>query len=170
MVHGSILRMGGQIHVESEPGKGTVFHLYLPQVFSELDFEPAALERVSGEGISVIVVDDMADFNDLLAINLKSHDYQVTTFSDAFEALEYFRVDGGNADIVIVDYMMPFINGKDFTRQLHEMRPDLPVVLLTGYTSDVTKENAQEHGFCAIFTKPIEVDRLSNALFTLARR
>ncbi len=170
MVHGSILRMGGQIHVESEPGKGTVFHIYLPQVFSEPDFEPAAFERVSGEGISVIVVDDMADFNDLLAINLKSHDYQVTTFSDAFEALEYFRADGGRADIVVVDYMMPFINGKDFTRQLHEMRPDLPVVLLTGYTSEITKENAREHGFCAIFTKPIEVDRLSNALFTLARR
>lgn len=170
MVRNSVLRTGGQIHVQSEPQQGTVFDIYLPQILCESIIEPVAFERASGKGISVIIVDDMVDFNDLLAINLQNHHYKVTKFSDAIEALDYFRVNGRIADIVIVDYMMPMINGVDFTRELHAMHPDLPVVLLSGYSCGITKENAHEYGFCDIFTKPIKVEHLSRALVPLARR
>ena len=168
MVHGSILRSGGQIHVESTPGQGTVFELYWPE--GPLDAVPAPTQeaRVSGKGITVMVIDDLTDFTDLLSMNLQNYGYTVKPFSEVESALAYFKDKGHEVNIAVVDYMMPRMNGREVAKALHHSRPDLPVVLLSGYASGITNESAQEHGFCALFEKPVAIDRLTRELARLA--
>lgn len=170
MVHRSVLRAGGQVHVQSVPGDGTVFDVYWPEAPAEALPEPVEYERVSGSGISVLVVDDLADFNALLAINLRNHGYAVTAFSEVVEALDHFRCHPDAFNIAVVDYMMPKMNGKELARRLHELQPDLPVILLSGYATGISTENAEKNGFCAMFDKPVEIERLSRDLARLARR
>ena len=170
MVHRSVLRAGGQVHVQSVPQNGSEFDVYWPEAPREALPEPVSHERVSGKGISVLLIDDLADFNDLLAINLRNHGYTVKAFCEPAEALDYFRNCPDEFHIAVVDYMMPKMNGKEVARRLHELRPDLPIILLSGYASGITVENAEENGFCALFDKPVEIDKLSRDLARLARR
>lgn len=171
MVHGTVLNSGGQIQVESEPGRGTSIEIYWPQAAPGTAIrEDSRHEAVSGDGISVMVIDDMADFKDLLALNLKSHGFKVTAFEDAAEALCKFAEDPTVTDVVVVDYMMPGMNGEQLAREMHALRPDLPVILLSGYASGITNENAREHGFCAMFDKPLEMSKLSRLLVQMVPR
>ncbi len=170
MLHGSVLRCGGRIHVESTPGKGTVFNIYWPQCPEKTIPVPTTLERVSGEGVSVVIIDDRPDFNEVLAINLHNHDYEVTTFVEPADALDFLKEHDRRVNIVIVDYMMPEMNGEEFAQAVHEIQPELPIILLTGFEGDVSEENASEHGFCTVFEKPVEIERLSHALRQHARR
>ena len=165
MVHGSVLNAGGQIHVESAPGKGTTIDVYWPQAATgAVVGVESRHEAASGEGISVMIVDDMEDFKELLALNLKSHGFRVLAFEDAAEALAKFSEDPAVADIAVVDFMMPGMNGEELAWAMHTIRPELPVILLSGYASGITNDNAREHGFCAMFEKPVEMSKLSRQL------
>lgn len=171
MVHGSVLRLGGQIDVESAPGRGTRIDLYWPQadpgtvVPVESSHDP-----VSGNGISVLVVDDMIDFLELLTLNLGYHGFKVNSFETAGEALQFFTENPDDTDIAVVDFMMPGMNGREVAQALHEIRPGLPVVLLSGYACGIRSENASENGFCAVFEKPLEMAKLTRTLVQLAPR
>ena len=170
MIYGSVTRMGGQIQVFSTPGKGSVFDIYFPEAPTESVPEVTKPERISGDGISVLLIDDIDDFAELLRLNLQNHGYRVSAFSEATEAVAFFKNNPMAIDVAVVDYMMPHMNGKQVAEALHEQRSDLPVLLLTGYAGDITSENAHLHGFGAICEKPVEIDHLSRALADLVRR
>lgn len=170
MVHGSVLRSGGQIDVSSTPGQGSTFDIYWPEAPPEALSEPETHERVSGKGITVLVIDDLSDFNDLLAMNLSNRGYVVRAFSEVMEALDYFKENAPAIDVAVVDYMMPGMNGKELAEVMHAVRPDLPVILLSGYASGITNINAHEHGFAAMLDKPVEIEELSRDLAKLAAR
>lgn len=169
MVHGSVLRAGGQIQVESAPGKGTEISLYLPMAEETAQgIEEVSLEMpVSGKGISVMVVDDMADFSDLLTMNLEYFGFEVCSFSDPEEAMAFFSANPDRIKIAVLDYMMPGMNGKDLGMALKNIRPGLPMVLLSGYACGITNENARDFGFNAMFDKPVEISTLARMLANL---
>lgn len=169
MVHGSVLRAGGQIQVESAPGKGTEISLYLPVAKETAQgIEEVTLEMpVSGKGIPVMVVDDMADFSDLLTMNLEYFGFEVCSFSDPEEAIAFFSDNPDRIKVAVLDYMMPGMNGKDLGAALKNIRPGLPLVLLSGYACGITNENARDFGFNAMFDKPVEISTLARMLANL---
>jgi PAS domain S-box-containing protein len=169
MVHRSVLRAGGQIQVESAPGKGTEISLYLPAAEETArGIEEASLEMpVSGRGITVMVVDDMADFSDLLTMNLEYFGFEVCSFSDPEEAMAFFSDNPDMVKVAVLDYMMPGMNGKDLGAALKNIRPGLPLVLLSGYACGITNENARDFGFSAMFDKPVEISTLARMLASL---
>ena len=172
MVHGSVLRAGGQIQVESAPGKGTEISLYLPAAEETArGIEEASLEMpVSGRGITVMVVDDMADFSDLLTMNLEYFGFEVCSFSDPEEAMAFFSDNPDMVKVAVLDYMMPGMNGKDLGAALKNIRPGLPLVLLSGYACGITNENARDFGFSAMFDKPVEISTLARVLADLVSK
>lgn len=164
MVHGSIMRSGGAINVTSTPGEGTRFDLYWPKHICEATESIAEGDTPQGNGRRVLLVDDMADFKDLIEMNLAVHGFKTSGFTDTESALDYFRKNSQIIDIAVVDYMMPGMNGGCFAERLHEITPELPIVLLSGYSCGITEENAAEHGFSAVISKPVETSRLIRVL------
>lgn len=164
MVHGSIMRSGGAIEVISTPGKGSRFDLYWPKLVDEAPKKEQEIDIPDGKGRTVLVVDDMEDFKDLVEMNLTAHGFKTVGFADTETALDYFRSNSDKVDIALVDYMMPGMNGAYLAECLHETNPDLPIVLVSGYSCTVTEENAAEYGFAAALSKPVETAHLVRVL------
>jgi len=171
MVHGSVLRLGGQIDVQSEPGRGTRIDLYWPRAEEGTIMpEQSRHEPVQGRGISVLIIDDLADFVELLKLNLEYYGFSVIAFEDSKAAFAYFKKDPAATDVVVVDFMMPGMNGEELAQEMHALRPDLPIVLLSGYSSGIKSENAGHHGFCGMFEKPVEMAKLTQLLVRVVAR
>lgn len=171
MVHGSVLRLGGQIDVQSEPGRGTRIDLYWPRAEEGTIIpEQSRHEPVQGRGISVLIIDDLADFVELLKLNLEYYGFRVIAFEDSKAAFAYFKKDPAATDVVVVDFMMPGMNGEELAQEMHALRPDLPIVLLSGYSSGIKSENAGHHGFCGMFEKPVEMAKLTQLLVRVVAR
>lgn len=169
MVHGSILRAGGHIQVESAVNRGTEICIYLPLSAKTVrPIEKSVPEiPVSGRGISVMVVDDMADFSDLLTMNLEFFGFEVYPFTNPEEAMAYFSENPDTINVAVLDYMMPGMNGRSLGMALKDIRPELPLVLLSGYACGITDENATDFGFSAMFDKPVEISSLARVLADL---
>jgi PAS domain S-box-containing protein len=164
MIHGSVMQSGGAIEVTSTPGKGSRFDLYWPRLACEPQQEPSVIDIPDGGGRTVLVVDDMVDFKELLEVNLTAHGFKAEGFTEVYTALDFFKGNSDTIDIALVDYMMPGMNGGELAERLHEIKPGLPVIMLSGYSSDVTEENAAMHGFEAVISKPVETAHLINTI------
>ena len=160
MIHGSVMQSGGAIEVTSAPGKGSRFDLYWPRLTCEPKQEPRTIDIPDGGGKTVLVVDDMVDFKELLEVNLTAHGFTTEGFTEVFTALDFFQDNSDAIDIALVDYMMPGMNGSELAGRLHEIKPGLPIVMLSGYSCNVTDENAAEYGFAAVISKPVETSHL----------
>ena len=164
MVHGSVMRSGGAIEVTSAPGEGSQFNIYWPKLVYESQEEVKQIDIPDGNGRMVLVVDDMVDFKELVEVSLTVHGFRTVGFADTTKALDFFQENSDSVDIALVDYMMPGMNGSELAARLHEIRPYLPVVLVSGYSCSVTEENATAYGFAAAISKPIETARLIQTL------
>lgn len=170
MVHGSVTRFGGGVDVHSKPGQGARFDVYWPIVARETPQQEEPVEILFGEGRCVLVVDDVEDFSVLTELNLVNHGFQVKAMSNPYEAVAYYQAHEEEIEAVITDYMMPEMNGRELALAIHDIRPNLPVVLLTGYASGITEENAHEHGFSLVLRKPVSSDLLASSLIHLIPR
>ncbi len=160
-VHGIVHRHGGHIVVATAPSKGASFRVLLPALACDAATDAAqpiiphgTLPRATLSG-HVAVVDDEAPvaafMNDLLA----EWGLAVTTFVDAPAALG--EIAAGRAfDLVISDQTMPGMTGLDFARAAHELQPDVPIVLYTGYGEGLTPADIERAGVVALLRKPVE--------------
>ena len=164
MVHGSVMRSGGAITVTTILGEGSQFDIFWPRLDYKPEEEKKSMEIPDGAGQTILVVDDMVDFKELMEANLIVHGFNPVGFTDAIEALAYFQNNSENIDIALVDYMMPGMNGSDFTACLHDVKPGLPVVLVSGYSCSVNKDNATEYGFAAAVSKPVDSAQLIHTI------
>ncbi len=167
MVHGSVTRFGGAVDVSSSPGLGTHFDVYWPRIEYTPVEEKSAEAIPCGDGRHVLIVDDMEDFNALTELNLVNYGFKVTPFANPREAVAFFTHNAALVDVVITDYMMPEMNGVELAGAMRRIRPDMPIVLLTGYASGITKENADTHGFNLVVRKPAASDALACGLLAL---
>lgn len=153
VVHGIVMSHGGGLHVETEPGKGTRFDLYFPRtdVFAEAEIEgpPAAhgSERV-------LFIDDEEQLAALGKQMLGRLGYQVTTMTSSEEAVRRFSEAPGDWDIVITDQTMPRLTGLDVVRIVREERPDLPVIITTGFSESISSDTVAREGIDALVMKP----------------
>jgi CheY-like chemotaxis protein len=137
MVHGLASQLGGTLTLSSRPGEGTRADLWLPSaVEKSASAERASLvDRAIPEipSLSILLVDDEDLVRDATAEMLRELGHSVVTASGAEDALA--RLSSGlEADLVITDYMMPRMDGSEFAARIRETRPDLPVLVITGYS------------------------------------
>jgi PAS domain S-box-containing protein len=164
VVHGIVINMQGIITVESELGKGSAFHLYLPlleQTMEQKTPESAPLPRGSER---ILFVDDEPDIITMINQMLSQLGYQTTLCDRSSDALEMFREDPGRFDMLITDQIMPGMTGLELTRELRRIRPDLPVILCTGYSKTVSEEDVADAGVRDMLMKPIALRHLAESI------
>jgi CheY-like chemotaxis protein/anti-sigma regulatory factor (Ser/Thr protein kinase) len=162
-VHGFAHQAGGLVKVESELGKGTKVTILLPREHSGPLAERHNVPEVSGSG-TVLLVEDNPDVASVSATLLEQLGYTVRRVADAEAALR--EIERNNVDMVFSDIVMPGkIDGLTLARRLREMRPDLPILLATGYSEAA----ADVRGDFPILRKPYEIHQLSQAIAKLPR-
>jgi PAS domain S-box-containing protein len=161
VVHGIVSRCHGAVTVESEPGRGTTFEIHLPLAEqSTPTTHPPAEPLLVGTG-RILVVDDEPLVAAMVVDQLRELGYQATSRANGPEALEAFAADPGAIDLVVTDMTMPGMTGDVLARRLKELRPDLPVVLCTGYSDKISAETARAQGIDEFGMKPIAMTELS---------
>ena len=165
VVHGIMKSHDGAVTVYSEPGKGTAFHLYFPAASGEVPAAPdAAAPAPRGHGERVLYVDDEEPLVYLTMQVLGRLGYDVTGFVEAEAALKAFLAEPDRFDVVITDLSMPRMSGRDLAARILEVRPDLPVILATGYIRPQDTESARRLGIRDLILKPNTVDDLGPIL------
>jgi PAS domain S-box-containing protein len=163
IVHGIIKSHDGFISCFSRSGEGSVFHVFLP-VLSQAEGEMAAFDQpLVGGSERILFVDDEEVLCQMARIMLERLGYQVTVETDSLAASLLFGKHPDAFDLVITDQTMPELTGIDLARSMLMQRPDLPIILCTGYSTQVSEESAREIGVRAFALKPLakrEVARL----------
>ena len=160
VVHGIVDNHGGMISVESTPGKGTAFNIYFPVV--EKAF--AATKDITTPQYKgdehILFVDDEEGLVELAAEMLQLYGYTVTCKTSSKKALEAFRTAPDNFNLVITDQTMPDISGVELSKELLKIKPDIPIILCTGYSAKISEEMAERIGIADYFLKPFDTDKL----------
>ncbi|MGD9096899.1 MAG: response regulator, partial [Desulfobacterales bacterium] len=158
VVHGIISSHGGAITVESEIGKGTTFHVIFPkrnQISTE-DKPAATAAPARQEGTErILFVDDEPALIDIGKEILASLGYRVTSCTASDDALSRFKEDPERFDLVITDLTMPKMTGDLLAQELMRIRPDIPVILFTGYSDLVSRERFNQLGIRDCLMKPL---------------
>ena len=163
----------GSIEVESRPGEGSAFSVYFPAI--EVPAQAVAIAGappeaapIQGSGKHILYVDDEEGLVYLIKRLLERQGYRVSGFTDPEEALAAVRADPGGFDLVVTDYNMPGMSGLGVAQALKEMRPDLPVLLASGYITEELRAKAPVAGIRELIYKPNTVDELCAAVARFA--
>ena len=164
VVHGIVKRHDGGIRVESEFGKGTVFEIYFPALVEMIEEEKELDGEIKGGSERILFVDDEASIVKLNHQRLESLGYRVKSTTRPLEALEWFRADPDQFDVIITDMTMPKMVGDKLTKEILAIRPDMPVIICTGYSERISADNAEALGARKYIEKPIEIRELAASL------
>jgi CheY-like chemotaxis protein len=166
-VHGIVQNCGGDIQVESASGKGTVFRVYLPaqNVANRPPEKEAVYDAVAGRQETILVVDDEPQIARVMQLMLESLGYQVTAYTSSRDALRTFEATPRAFDMVITDMTMPELTGEELAQDVLKIRPNIPIVLCTGFNENMNEERARHLGIQRLVYKPI----VRNALAEVVR-
>ena len=164
LVHGIVLDHGAALELDSRPGSGTTFSVYLPASDGEPAQEPAPREAPQGHGETILVVDDEESLVHLAEEVLASLGYEPVGCLGAQQALRLFRAAPQRFDAVLTDVIMPEMSGVELLAELRRLRPQLPAILVSGYGGPDLKSAAQAAGAQAVLTKPLAAFELAQTL------
>lgn len=167
VVHGIVTDHGGAIVCESEVGVGTTFYVLFSPI-SERTFKPSEdlipqSKTVKGTE-HILLVDDEAPLVEIGERHLKKLGYSVTGITSSVEALKLFISNPSRFDLIITDQTMPEMTGTDLARELLEIRPEIPIILCTGYSSMVSKDEALAIGIREFIFKPVAQKDLDQSI------
>jgi CheY-like chemotaxis protein len=163
VVHGIMQNHEGAISVFSEPGEGTTFQLYFPaHTSSESSVEARKPSVPAGNGESILLVDDEEPIALLGKSILERLNYAVEAHTNVLEALESIRSAPERFDLVILDQTMPVMTGIDLAGRIRKIRPDLPMILTTGYAGQLKIEQLRAQGISEILLKPSTIQSLGS--------
>ena len=156
VVQGIVKKLKGLIHVYSEPGKGTEVHVYLSLAdrFSS-NLETSQTLPVSGGSENILLVDDEDTIVKLQRNILERLGYRVSVYTRSMEALEAFRKNPAFFDLIVTDMTMPVMTGARLAAEIRRIRPDIPVILCTGFSDQVNEEKCRSMGIQGYILKPI---------------
>jgi PAS domain S-box-containing protein len=165
VVHGILQAHEGAITVESVVGRGTTFALYFPGRTKDTALEETVAKNVpGGRGQTILLLDDEPALTTVLQSLLARLNYQVTTSNRARDAIGLCRENPARFDLVITDLTMPEMNGLEVARQIRALRPDMPVILTSGLSADLSREDLKAAGICELLKKPIGMNQLAEAV------
>lgn len=165
VVHGIVQSHDGHITVDSKLGVGTTLCLYFPAIEAERSDTPVTTHHLPhGSGQKILVVDDERALVIMFEKLLRRLNYEPTTMNDPREALKIFRNDSSQFDLLITDLTMPEINGRELARQVHELRPNLPILLASGFSAALSESDLKSVGIREILEKPVSLASLAKTL------
>jgi signal transduction histidine kinase/ActR/RegA family two-component response regulator len=157
--YGIIRRHGGEILIESEPGKGSTFILHLPTGYGEEEKEEKpALPAKETFPARILVINDEESVRDILSRMLRSKGHQVMVASNGEEGIEQFRSE--RFDLVFTDLGMPKMSGWEVGRAIKKMNPKIPIAMITGWGVELNREKMKESGIDLIVSKPFNFDQV----------
>jgi two-component system cell cycle sensor histidine kinase/response regulator CckA len=165
-VYGIVKQTGGFITVDSEPGKGTAFNIYLPRRRIEaveaapVEAAPAAARDVTGQD-TILLVEDEEAVRSFAARALRMRGYNVLEASGGEEALEIVKEQAGSIDLIITDVVMPNMDGPTMVRNVKILHPDLPVIFMSGYAEEAFRKNDQSSEDIHFLPKPFGLKQLA---------
>ncbi len=166
VVHGIVTAHQGVIRVYSEPAKGSTFFVYFPAVTSvAAPVRVADREAPSGQGQRILFVDDEGVLLFVGTMSLEQNGYKVTGLPNGEAALQELQLNPNAYDALLTDLSMPGMSGLQLAHEVRKLRPDLPVILTSGYVNPEDQAKADRLGIRAILTKPVNLKEL---LATLA--
>jgi PAS domain S-box-containing protein len=166
VIHGIVKSYDGDISVRSEPGEKTSFDVFLP-CFNERrteERETRLVQEIPGGTERILLVDDEIALADVGKQVLERLGYHVVGKSNAIEALESFRQDPKQFDLVISDLTMPHLTGFQLAEKIKQIKPDTPIILCSGFTSNATKKQIKDSGVSDFITKPINKKELARVV------
>ncbi len=155
IVHGIVKSSGGFITCHSEIGAGTVFEIYLPALLEQIVPETKELEKIPVGTERILFVDDEEMLAKMGQTMLERFGYSVTVKTSSIDTLTIFKNQPDAFDLVITDQTMPGMTGMDLARSILQIRPELPIILCTGYSGQVTEEKAKSYGIKGFAMKPL---------------
>jgi len=156
VVLGIVKKYGGDIRVYSEPGQGASFQVYFPVLGKAESGLDALLSTPPATGDErILLVDDELPIVDSLRKMLEFHGYHVTAKTSSVEALELFRLAARDFDLVITDQTMPYLTGDQLVLGMKKIRPEIPIILCTGFSVIIDEIKARALGIDAFLMKPV---------------
>lgn len=171
LAHGIVARHGGQIEVDSGPGRGTTVRLKFPveAVARAAPAAPARAVAAPGGPARCLVVDDDPQVRDMIRDILSNVGHTVVVAVDGSDGVEKFKADP-SFELVITDLAMPKLNGLQLARVCKTLRPSVPVVMLTGWGVLLTEDELAEHGVDEVLSKPVRMDQVLGTIAAVRGR
>ena len=174
IVHGIVSRSKGVISVESVIGQGSSFHIYLPRLArteqgdaglaTKLANEQFSITRSDGMPLTILFVDDEFAVTRLAGQILPNYGINVVTQNDSCKALAMFSERAADFDLLVTDQIMPGLSGVMLTREVLKIKPELPVILCTGYSEEASPEQAKEMGVAEYVLKPPDFQMMAGMI------
>lgn len=164
VVHGIVKSLNGHVHVDSKLGKGTAIHIDLPRLEDKAIHVPQPIKVTATGHEMVLLVDDEKLFLEMGKRMLERLGYQVHAVPNGQAALDLFKEDPGIFDVVVVDYIMPKMKGSDLAERLLKIRADVPIILITGFSDELSADKVRKMGVRDCLSKPVVAHQLSQAI------
>ncbi len=164
VVHGIINNYGGAIVVDSNPGEGTTFSIYLPKYGSDpVSSHKSDKKPIKGDE-HILFVDDEPEIIFMGKKMLENLGYKVTIKSDSISALEEFKNNPKKYSLLVTDQNMPNIPGTELTSRMKEINPGLKAIIITGYADNLSEEVLTQNGISEVILKPMRLDDFSKVI------
>ncbi len=162
VVHGIVSSLNGDISVHSELNAGTTFRIYLPIVAEDLEITEKKVATVLPTGQeNILVVDDDPAIAEITSRKLKKLGYKVTTMLSSIDTLKLFQDEPGNFELLLTDMTMPNMTGEELSKNILKIRPDMKILLCTGYSELINEDSAKAAGIAGYIMKPLSMDELA---------
>jgi CheY-like chemotaxis protein len=164
IIHGIVNEYGGTITVESELGKGTTFHVFFPVVQTNAESDKKEQDETPVGTERILLVDDEKNLLKMGQRMLEGIGYHVTALNSSVEALATFEKTPMDFDLVISDQTMPDITGSELAGRMMQIRPDIPIILLTGYSNLIDEDSAKKLGIKGFALKPFSQSKIAKLI------